>query len=160
VRIYELVFIVNPEVEGEELDGAVAGVTRLVERDGGSVVRLDPWGLRRMAYTIQDHREGYYFLMYVEMDPLAVTEFESSMAMVESILRYQLVLPQGEVKLAEPAAEEPVAAVEDVSTPADEASGADVSGADEPETDEPEAEAEVESPAEAPAEETAEESAA
>jgi small subunit ribosomal protein S6 len=121
VRIYELVFIVNPEVEGEELDGAVASVTRLIERGGGSVLKLDPWGLRRMAYSIQDHREGYYFLMYVEMDPLAVTEFESSMSLVEPVLRYLMVLPQGEVKFAAPASEEPVEQVEpasdDISVP-------------------------------------------
>ncbi|MCJ7738414.1 MAG: 30S ribosomal protein S6 [Anaerolineae bacterium] len=108
MRVYELIFIVTPEVEGEELDGAVASVTRLVEREGGSVLRLDPWGLRRMAYPIQDRREGYYFLMYVELDPLAVTAFESAMVLVEPVLRYLMVLPQGEVKFAAAATEEPV----------------------------------------------------
>jgi small subunit ribosomal protein S6 len=98
VRIYELVFIVTPEVEGEELDEVVANVTRLIERDGGSVVKLDPWGLRRLAYPIQDYREGYYFLMYAEMDPQALVEFESALVLVEPVLRYLITRPQDNVE--------------------------------------------------------------
>jgi len=112
VRIYELVFIVTPEVEGEELDDVISSITRLIERAGGRVAQVTPWGLRRLAYSIQDYREGYYFLMYVELDPQAVMEFENALVLVEPVLRYLIVRPQGEVKLAQPASEAPVEAVE------------------------------------------------
>jgi len=120
VRIYELVFIVNPEVEGEELDGVIANVTRLIEREGGSVLQLDPWGLRRLAYPIQDYREGTYFFMYAELEPLAVREFESSISLLESIMRHLIVRAQGEVKITPPAPEvaiEPVVVSEAAEKP-------------------------------------------
>jgi len=56
VRSYELVFIVHPELDEDDLTAVMKRVTGLVERNSGQVSREEPWGLRRLAYPIEKWR--------------------------------------------------------------------------------------------------------
>ena len=91
VRDYELVFVVHPTVDPDGLTAVTENVQALVERGGGTVVKLDPWGLRRLAYPIQDVWEGQYVLMRLEMDPQAVAPLERSLKLLEEVMRHLIV---------------------------------------------------------------------
>jgi small subunit ribosomal protein S6 len=91
VRSYELVFIVHPEVEGDDLGAVVERVTDLVERNSGKVVKTEHWGLRRLAYPIQKQWEGQYVLMQLEMEPHGVVGLERDLGLVEPVMRHLLV---------------------------------------------------------------------
>ena len=91
MRSYELVFIVHPEIEGEDLTAAVETVKGLVERSGGEVTELALWGLRRLAYPIQDQWEGQYVLMELELEPQGVAEIERGLGLNEQVIRHLLV---------------------------------------------------------------------
>ena len=91
MRNYELVFIVHPDLDDGDLQDAIANVAGLVERTGGQVANVDPWGVRRLAYPIQDVREGLYVLMQIEMEPQAVMQVEHSLQLMDGIIRHLFV---------------------------------------------------------------------
>jgi small subunit ribosomal protein S6 len=91
VRSYELVFIVHPEVDGDDFTAIVERVTSLVERNSGEVTEVNIWGLRRLAYPIQDQWEGQYVLMQLELEPQGVTGLERDLVLVEQIIRRLVV---------------------------------------------------------------------
>jgi small subunit ribosomal protein S6 len=95
VRQYELVFIVQPLVDEEGLNAVVARVQQYIERDGGQVAKVEPWGLRRLAYPIQDHLEGQYVLVRFAFDPLKVNTLDRSLRLTEGVIRH-LVVAQDE----------------------------------------------------------------
>lgn len=106
MRRYELVFIVHPDVDADDLPALNNQVKRLVERDGGKVTEIEPWGLRRLAYPIQKQWEGQYVLVRVELEPQSVTALEHDLALNEQIMRHLVV--RVEENTTSP--EEPVAA--------------------------------------------------
>ena len=91
MRSYELVFIVHPEVDGDDLTAIVERVTSLVERNSGEVTEVNIWGLRRLAYPIQDQWEGQYVLMQLELEPQGVTGLERDLTLVEQVIRHLVV---------------------------------------------------------------------
>jgi len=91
MRSYELVFIVGPEVDEDSLTAVVETAKGLVERSGGEVAQVEPWGLRRLAYPIQDQWEGQYVLMQLELEPQGVAELERGLGLTEQIMRHLVV---------------------------------------------------------------------
>lgn len=96
MRSYELVFIVHPEVDGDDLTAVIDTVSGLVERAKGKVVRIDPWGVRRLAYPVQNQWEGQYVLMRLDVGPQGVTEIERGLGLSEQIMRHLVVRVEGE----------------------------------------------------------------
>jgi small subunit ribosomal protein S6 len=117
VRNYELVFIVHPEVDDEGLAAAVETVKSLVKRGGGEVIKVDLWGLRRLAYPIKKLGEGQYVLMHLAMESMGVAELERSLGLSEQVIRHLVTcLADDQV----PSAKEPQVEVAESSEPATE----------------------------------------
>jgi small subunit ribosomal protein S6 len=91
VRSYELVFIVNPELDEDDLTAVRERVEGLIERSSGKVTKVEPWGLRRLAYPVQKQGEGQYVLMQLEIEAQGVAELERDLGLVEPILRHLIV---------------------------------------------------------------------
>jgi small subunit ribosomal protein S6 len=91
VRSYELIFIVHPEVDEDDFTAVVERVTGLVERNSGEVTEVNIWGLRRLAYPIQNQWEGQYVLMQLELEPQGVAGLERDLILVEQIIRHLIV---------------------------------------------------------------------
>jgi small subunit ribosomal protein S6 len=91
VRSYELVFIVHPELDGDDLTAVTERVTGLVERNGGKVTQVQPWGSRRLAYPIRNQWEGQYVLMQLELEPQGVAGLERDLGLVEPVMRHLVV---------------------------------------------------------------------
>jgi small subunit ribosomal protein S6 len=86
-----MVFIVHPDVDGDELDGVVKNVEELIERNSGKATKLQPWGLRKLAYPIQKQQEGRYFLMNFDLEPQNIAELERVLKLTESVIRHLIV---------------------------------------------------------------------
>ena len=69
MRKYELVCIVQPELDETAFKGVVDRVSGWISEAGGSVDKVDVWGRRRMAYQIRKQREGQYVLLNLTLDP-------------------------------------------------------------------------------------------
>ncbi|HEY67218.1 MAG TPA: 30S ribosomal protein S6 [Thermoflexia bacterium] len=91
MRSYELVFIVHPELDGDDLTATIEKVQSLIGRNGGKVTQVEPWGLRRLAYPIQKQWEGQYVLMRLEMEPQGVAALEHDLKLVEEVMRHLIV---------------------------------------------------------------------
>ncbi len=107
MRYYEFVYIVNPEVEDEDLEKVTARVGQMIVDGGGEVLRLESWGRRRLAYPIRRFREGHYFLAYIQMEPEAIAGLRGRLALTEEVIRYLLVKTDAAPAEAIPAASPP-----------------------------------------------------
>lgn len=92
MRNYELVCIVHPDLDENAFKGVVEKVSTWVTDAGGSVDKLDVWGRRRMAYTINKQREGQYAVLSISMASAATAELERNIRFQESILRSMLTV--------------------------------------------------------------------
>jgi small subunit ribosomal protein S6 len=88
---YELVFIVQPGIEEEPLKALVERLTKTISDLKGQVSQVDAWGRRRLAYSIRNHREGFYYLVQMELPASAVRALEKSIKLIEDIMRYLIV---------------------------------------------------------------------
>ena len=91
MRSYEMVFIVHPEVEEDDLTTIVENIEGLVERNDGRVTHIEPWGLRRLAYPIQNQEDGQYVLLQLELEPQGVAEIDRGLRLMERVLRHLIV---------------------------------------------------------------------
>lgn len=90
MRKYELVCIVQPELDETAFKGVIDRVSSWITEAGGSVDKVDVWGRRRMAYQIHKQREGQYVLLNVTLDPKSTAEVERNIRYLETVLRHML----------------------------------------------------------------------
>jgi small subunit ribosomal protein S6 len=91
---YELTFIVRLDPNEEVINNTVTQVQTWVEAEQlGQVTKIDRWGKRKLAYEIDKQRDGFYVLMYAEIDPQNLPELERNLRLSPNVLRYLLVRP-------------------------------------------------------------------
>lgn len=91
MRKYEALYIINPTLEEEAIKGLVERFSNLIVEQGGQVEKVDEWGKRRLAYEIQDFKEGYYVLMNFSAEPSVPQELERVFKITDGIIRYLIV---------------------------------------------------------------------
>ena len=88
---YELALVINGKLTDEARDEALEKVKALIERFEGSIVKVDDWGKRRLAYDIQKVREGFYYFITFESEPGAPAQIEERIRIMETVLRFLIV---------------------------------------------------------------------
>ena len=91
MRDYELVVIINPEVTEENLGAVTDRIGGWITDGGGEVTNVNVWGRRRLAYTIDERREGTYVIIQLKTTAQATTELDRSLRLAEDVLRHLLV---------------------------------------------------------------------
>ncbi|MEW6502459.1 MAG: 30S ribosomal protein S6 [Chloroflexota bacterium] len=91
MRSYELVFILQPELDDTAVDGLVEKVKGWITEAGGTVSKIDHWGKRRLAYPINKRREGQYILFDMNMPPAFSNELERNLRFQEQVMRFLIV---------------------------------------------------------------------
>jgi small subunit ribosomal protein S6 len=91
LRDYEILYIVRPELDDEQLHAAVASVGTLIETLGGVSQKTDVWGRRRLAYEVRHLREGQYVLTDFQIDPARVPEMEATLKISDTVFRHLIV---------------------------------------------------------------------
>jgi small subunit ribosomal protein S6 len=99
MRRYETVFIMNPELSGDQHQLLFDKLNGLVPEDQGTLVKLDEWGHKRLAYEIKKHTRGYYVLMDFCGDGALVQEIERNLRLDDRVLKYVTVLKDEAVDL-------------------------------------------------------------
>ena len=84
---YESIFIVSALLEDEKIQEIVTKVKNLVE-ESGQLEKFDEWGKRRLAYEIEDQKEGYYTLMHFSAEPVFPAELERIYKITEGVIKY------------------------------------------------------------------------
>jgi small subunit ribosomal protein S6 len=91
---YELIYVLNGTLRADELKAQMERVHGIVEASG-EIVDIVEWGRRRLAYEIQDLREGYYVLVYFNAAPEAPREIERLLRIYDPVLRFLIVVAEG-----------------------------------------------------------------
>ena len=88
-RVYEELFIVRPDVTDEEVDGIVEPIRGVVTNAGGTVDKVDKWGVRRLAYKVEKRNEGYYILMqFTTGGSTVVREVERRLRVNDAVMKF------------------------------------------------------------------------
>lgn len=91
MRNYELMYIVKPELDEEQLTGVIEKFANLIAANGGEVVSTDKWGKRRLAYEIKDYREGVYILVNFKGEAGTAQELDRVLKITDDILRFMII---------------------------------------------------------------------
>jgi small subunit ribosomal protein S6 len=88
MRRYELMLVIRPDVADDKSQALVDRTTRGIVTAGGQIVKVAPWGRRRLAYPIDRHREGSYHIILFEAPSGAIIELEHTLLITEEVLRH------------------------------------------------------------------------
>lgn len=89
---YEVTYILRPSLEEADVDTRVAALADSLKTGGGEIVgEVEKMGKRRLAYEINDVREGYYVVMKFKSDAPQAKEFERQLRLNEDVMRHLLL---------------------------------------------------------------------
>lgn len=93
MRRYELMVILDPDLEERTITPSLEQFLTVVRNAGGTVEKVDVWGRRRLAYEINKKHEGIYAVVDLTTDPDAVKELDRQLNLNESVLRTKVIRP-------------------------------------------------------------------
>ena len=88
---YELVLVLDPELDDSGVEDILVRVRKVIEDNGGSVVEEDRQGLRKVAYPINNKRQGKYVVSQLQMIPESTAELNSSLNLTEAVMRHIII---------------------------------------------------------------------
>ena len=101
LRTYELVYIVTPDATEEQIAAIHEQVEQTTQKMGGSLVKTDNWGRRRLAYSIQHHKEGVYILETIEGSGELMRELDRRLKVIDNVIRQLIVRVDEEQRVVE-----------------------------------------------------------
>ena len=93
MRHYEVMIILDPDLEEKTIQPSLEAFLNVVRGDGGSVNNVDIWGRRRMAYEINHKAEGIYVVLDLTTTPESVAELDRQLNLNEAIVRTKVTRP-------------------------------------------------------------------
>lgn len=94
MRRYETIYIISPGANEDDINTIIDRTNGVIEKDGGSIVQLDRWGLKKLAYIINKQTQGYYIYAEYAGTPEAVDEIERLFRIDEKVLKYMTIKTQ------------------------------------------------------------------
>ncbi|GAA1140822.1 30S ribosomal protein S6 [Nesterenkonia lutea] len=94
MRHYELMVLVDPEVDERTVEPTLGKYMEIVKKDGGTVDKVDVWGRRRLAYEIQKKTEAVYAVVNFHSTPDSAAELDRLLRLNETIMRTKITRPE------------------------------------------------------------------
>ncbi len=94
MRRYEVMVILDPDLEEKTVAPSLEAFLNVVRADGGEVHKVDVWGRRRMAYEINHKPDGIYAVLEVTANPSAVAELDRQLSLNEAVMRTKVLRPE------------------------------------------------------------------
>jgi len=91
MALYEHVFLARQDVSTQQVETLVEQYKAVIEGNGGSVKKVENWGLRALAYRVKKNRKAHYVLFNLDAPSAAVAEMERQMSINEDVLRYMTI---------------------------------------------------------------------
>ena len=88
MRRYELMLVLRPDVADDKAQAVIDRTTRQIVAGEGQIVKVAPWGRRRLAYPIDRYREGSYHIILFEAPAAVISEMERGLLITEEVLRH------------------------------------------------------------------------
>ena len=87
-RVYEVMFIVRPDVVEEDTDKLIAGFSATITAGGGVVKSVEKMGRRKLAYMVRKFNDGNYVLLTIEANGAGVLELERRLRVTEPVIKF------------------------------------------------------------------------
>jgi small subunit ribosomal protein S6 len=94
MRHYELMVILDPELEERTVAPSLDRFLNVVRKGGGSIENVNIWGRRKLAYEIQKKSEGIYAVVDMQAEPALAKELDRQLNLNEAVLRTKLIRPE------------------------------------------------------------------
>ena len=117
MRRYELMLVLRPDVADDRAQAVIDRTTRQISAGGGQIVKVAPWGRRRLAYQIDRYREGSYHIILFESPGEAILEMERGLLITEEVLRHLVTRVERPIKAARGAGAEGEGTADDTDLP-------------------------------------------
>lgn len=91
MAFYESIIIIRQDVSSADVDKIVDDLKKIVDEYKGKVVKTEYWGLRSLAYEIENNKKGHYYFMGIEATKPLLDEIDRKIKLSESIIRSSLV---------------------------------------------------------------------
>lgn len=91
MKNYESIFVLRPTLEEEQRNELIEKFKNIITADGGEIVKVEEWGVKRLAYEIEKIREGYYVLVEFKARPELPRELERNYKIADEVMRYIVV---------------------------------------------------------------------
>lgn len=96
MRLYEIVYILDPALDEAAVNAKLEKHHKVLTGAGAEIVAVDHWGARQLAYPVRKQKTGYYVVAHFNAPADILREFERQLKLDEEVLRYLLVLNEGE----------------------------------------------------------------
>ncbi len=97
-RLYEVMFILRPDISEEDTDKLIAGFSTSVTNGGGSIKSAEKMGRRKLAYVVRKFNDGFYVLLTIEASGPVVLELERRLRVTEQVIKFITVRTDEEEK--------------------------------------------------------------
>ncbi|WP_373894369.1 30S ribosomal protein S6 [Virgibacillus natechei] len=91
MRKYEIMYIVRPDIEEEAQTALIERFNKILTDNGAEIEKVDEKGKKRLAYEIQDYRDGYYVIINFSSDAEAINEFDRQAKFSDDIIRHMAI---------------------------------------------------------------------
>lgn len=91
MRRYESIYILRPGMSEEQVDAIIENTNKIITDDAGTIISLNKWGMKKLAYLVKKESQGYYVYCDFAGTPAAVTEFERRFRIEDAVLKYMTV---------------------------------------------------------------------
>jgi len=88
---YELIYIIQADLEEAAIKALTEKVDKWITDGKGTIVKVDHWGKRRLAYQINKRRDGYYVYEEIQLPAAYVVELERNLRLTEQVMRYSII---------------------------------------------------------------------
>ncbi|CAB5013383.1 MAG: 30S ribosomal protein S6 [Actinobacteria bacterium] len=95
MRRYEVMVILDPDLEEKTVAPSLEAFLNVIKADGGTVNQVDVWGRRRLAYEINHKTDGIYAVLDIEATVAAVAELDRQLGLNEAVMRTKVMRPAG-----------------------------------------------------------------
>ena len=89
--LYEHVFLARQDLAQAQVDALAENATKIIEDNGGKVVKTETWGLRSLAYRIAKNRKAHYVMLDIDAPAPVVAELERQTQINEDVVRYMTI---------------------------------------------------------------------
>lgn len=89
--LYEHIFLARQDMSGQQVETLVEHLKSVIAGNGGTVGKVEAWGLKTIAFRIRKNRKAHYTLMNIDAPPAAIAEMERQMGINEDVLRFLTV---------------------------------------------------------------------
>lgn len=91
MRRYETIIILRPTLTENQIDSVIDNATDIITSDGGTIIELDRWGMRKLAYLIKKEKQGFYTYLDYSSQSDSVSEMERKFRIDDSVLKYMTI---------------------------------------------------------------------